>query len=326
MVEYDALWTGCGLVELENWSSVSITGADRQVFLNKFCTNDVKRLKPGACCEAFFTNVKGKILGHGLISCRTNELVVVGVPNQSNRLIEHLDRYVIREDVRFRDTSAERAFVLVAGDQTQCAEKLLKHIELEMPRSDTHGSKEEFGGSIDDVPVYMMRWFATASWHTTMIEVSVNAVSRLCESLASNDIIACSKPSLDVRRIEAGLPLYGVDFDDNNLPQEAGRDSEAINFSKGCYLGQETVARIDAIGHVNQRIVGVRFFGEIVPDTGDELTRSAALVGRVSSAVVSPRLGAPLALAMVRKESVAVGTRMDSKSGACETVSLPIRN
>ena len=66
----------------------------------------------------------------------------------------------------------------------------------------------------------------------------------------------------DVARIEAGTPLFKVDFDDSNLPQEVGRDAEAISFTKGCYLGQETVARIDALGHVNQRIVGVQFTGQ----------------------------------------------------------------
>ena len=83
----------------------------------------------------------------------------------------------------------------------------------------------------------------------------------------------------DAARIEAGMPLFGVDFDDSNLPQEVGRDAEAISFTKGCYLGQETVARIDALGHVNQRIVGVRFSGTEVPAVGTELTSAATGCG-----------------------------------------------
>src|SRR5688572_1534605 len=93
--EYDALRDGTGLVPLRNWSSFTIAGADRQQFLNNFCTNDIKRLTPGDSCEAFITSVKGRILGHGLISCREQSLVFVGTPNQSPRLIEHLDRYII---------------------------------------------------------------------------------------------------------------------------------------------------------------------------------------------------------------------------------------
>src|SRR3954469_11273132 len=97
--EYQALKLGRAVVDLSGWSSISITGADRQAFLNNFCTNDVKRLVDGVCCEAFFTNVKGKIVGHGVIQCQDTEMVFVGAPGQASRLVEHLDRYVIREDV-----------------------------------------------------------------------------------------------------------------------------------------------------------------------------------------------------------------------------------
>src|SRR6476660_6465994 len=113
--EYQALKTGRAVVELTGWSSISITGADRQTFLNNFCTNDVKRLGPGACRETFFTNVKGKIVGHGLLHCRETEMAFVGAPAQASRLVAHLDRYVIREDVQLRDTTDERSYILVVG-------------------------------------------------------------------------------------------------------------------------------------------------------------------------------------------------------------------
>ena len=113
--EYQALKTGRAVVELTGWSSISVTGADRQTFLHNFCTNDVKRLVPGASCEAFFTNVKGKIVGHGVLHCRETEMVFVGVPGQASQLVAHLDRYVIREDVMLRDTTEERSYLLVAG-------------------------------------------------------------------------------------------------------------------------------------------------------------------------------------------------------------------
>jgi folate-binding protein YgfZ len=90
------------------------------------------------------------------------------------------------------------------------------------------------------------------------------------------------------------MPRYGVDFTEENLPQEVGRDREAISFTKGCYLGQETVARIDALGHVNHRLVGVRFFGSEVPASGTELTRECRIVGSGTSAAFSPKLNAPL--------------------------------
>ena len=104
-------------MELAGWSSVTVTGADRQTFLHNFCTNDIKRLVPGQSCEAFFTNVKGKTLGHGLVDCREEELVFVTVPGQGPRWWSILDRYVIREDVQLRDTTAERSYLLLSDGE-----------------------------------------------------------------------------------------------------------------------------------------------------------------------------------------------------------------
>src|SRR3954463_2768472 len=101
--EYQALRSGRGFYELAGWSSISVTGADRHTFLHSFCTNDVKRLVPGASCEAFFTNVKGKIVGHGVIGCRSEEVIIFGPPGQAARIVAHLDRYIIREDVQLAD-------------------------------------------------------------------------------------------------------------------------------------------------------------------------------------------------------------------------------
>ena len=124
-------------------------------------------------------------------------------------------------------------------------------------------------------------------------------------------------------RIEAGFPLYGTDFGHENLPQEIGRDAQAISFTKGCYLGQETVARIDALGHVNRRLVGVRFTTTSVPQPPLELRLDEAVVGHVTSTAYSPRLKAPLGLAIVRREASEPGAKLASLAGECEVQSLP---
>ena len=102
-------------------------------------------------------------------------------------------------------------------------------------------------------------------------------------------------------RVEAAWPLWGVDFDGSNLAQEVGRDATAISFRKGCYLGQETVARIDALGHVNKKLIQVRFSGGDAPAVGAELSADGQTVGRVTSAAWSPRRQSPVALAMVKR-------------------------
>lgn len=291
--EYTALCGGRGIAELTDWSSVCVTGIDRKNFLHSFCTNDVKRLEPDNSCEAFFTNAKGKIVGHGVISCREDELVVVGAPGQASRLIEHLDRYVIREDVRLADATSTRSYWIVPHE-LQNAEELL---------------------------AVTWSFFGTA---TALVELASSDRVATIGKYMNDRFIEVGPAALNAARIEAGLPLFGLDFDEGNLPQEIGRDTQAISFKKGCYLGQETIARIDALGHVNQRIVGLRFRGNDVPIAGTILTRNGAEAGRVTSAAYSPALGAPLALAMVRRGANVTGTRLDSTAGECEVIKLPI--
>jgi tRNA-modifying protein YgfZ len=293
--EYQALKTGRAVVELTDWSSISVTGADRQSFLNNFCTNDVKRLVPGSSCEAFFTNVKGKLVGHGVLHCRDAEMAFVGAPGQASRLVEHLDRYVIREDVKLRDSTSERSYLLIGGG---------------VPVENLYAS---------------MSWDIVGRSDSTLYEVDPSRVSDIVRGLVAERFVVSGPQVFEAARIEAGMPVYGVDFNEENLPQEVGRDNQAISFTKGCYLGQETVARIDALGHVNQRLVGVRFLGSDVPVGGTKLTRDGRIVGIVTSAAFSPKLDAPIALAMVRREANSPGTRLASAVGECEVVSLPVK-
>jgi folate-binding protein YgfZ len=291
--QYRELHHGKAFFVLADWSSISIHGKDRQAFLHNFCTDDVKRLAPGGSCEAFITNVKGKIVGHGLIGCADDELEFVGAPGQAAAIIAHLDRYIIREDVQLVDTTESRTYVLVLGDD------------------------KRFGKSFTSS--------SPLGRETSIMRVNSNEVSKLVSDLAGSEFAHVQEQAFTAARIEAGFPLFGIDFDSNNLPQEIGRDREAISFTKGCYLGQETVARIDALGHVNQRIVGVRCLGTEMPQVGSELFQGGVAVGRITSASISPETKGALALAMVRREANAIGTKLDSAVGECEVMELPVK-
>jgi hypothetical protein len=241
----------------------------------------------------FITNVKGKTVGHGFIGCLTDELVFIGAPGQSTAIVAHLDRYVIREDAQLADTTETRSFLLQVGDDAP-------------PMN---------GFSVNGLT-------SAAGW---VVNFAPKAASAVVAGLVGVDFVAVDEPAFNIARIEMGFPLFGVDFDDNNLPQEVGRDRQAISFTKGCYLGQETVARIDALGHVNHRIVGVRFLANIMPADACELTHAGAVVGRVTSADYSLEMKAPLGLAMVRRHANSIGTRLMSAVGECEVTEFPGR-
>ncbi|MDP7205983.1 MAG: glycine cleavage T C-terminal barrel domain-containing protein, partial [Pirellulaceae bacterium] len=125
---------------------------------------------------------------------------------------------------------------------------------------------------------------------------------------------------VEMLRVEAGIPRYGVDLDDQNLPQEVNRDTQAISFTKGCYLGQETVARIDALGHVNRLLTGLTLPPGPLPTAGMVIKRDGTETAHVTSSIYSPRLEQPLALAYVRREASSPGTVLDG----AEVVSLPL--
>ena len=204
--------------------------------------------------------------------------------------------------MQLRDSTAERAYLLVAGGET--ARRTLQELEVRLPRR--------------------IAWELLQAEVCSLVEMAPADMPQVRQDLSEQGATACGEEVFSARRIESGMPLFGLDFDETNFPQEVGRDRQAISFTKGCYLGQETVARIDALGHVKQQLVGVRFPEGDVPAQGTELLRNGKTVGKVGSAAFSPELGVPLALAMVRREHTVPGGQLDSTLGACEVVALPL--
>jgi hypothetical protein len=135
----------------------------------------------------------------------------------------------------------------------------------------------------------------------------------------------CAAAAFDAARIEWGFPLFGRDISDKNLPQEVARDARAISFVKGCYLGQETVARIDALGHVNRTLVGVRFSSNSERVEPMELASDGTNAGSITSATYSPHLDSQIGLAYVRRGKNTPGTQLKSAAVDAEVVALPMR-
>ncbi len=153
-----------------------------------------------------------------------------------------------------------------------------------------------------------------------LISGEPQAIAAAVAELGTAGGVSCSTETLETVRIENRFPKYGVDITEQNLPQEVGRDAAAISFTKGCYLGQETVARIDALGHVNRQLVALRFAGSEIPAAAAELRAGEKPAGAVTSATFSPRFGAPLALGHVRREFLKPGTRLQSNFGEAEVL------
>ena len=117
--DYCALTSSCGLVLLSNWTQLVIRGQDRVSFLHNMCTNNIRDLGAGTGCEAFCTDVKGKIVGHLLVMVEQEQLTLLTLPEQASKLIAHLERYIIREDVQFGETTSDFSWFFVCGPQAR---------------------------------------------------------------------------------------------------------------------------------------------------------------------------------------------------------------
>ncbi len=178
-------------------------------------------------------------------------------PDQAAALIGHLDRYLIREQVELRDLSGERAEWLLAGPDS--LQVLAAAGVEEIPDTSLRSLPARIAGR-----EIVLRHVPLAGPIGFFIEGPRDAAAAIGSALVSAGAAAASLAAWDARRIEVHWPRFGIDISDKNLPQEVARDRWTISFTKGCYLGQETVARIDALGHVNKLLVGVQFVGKEV--------------------------------------------------------------
>lgn len=297
--EYQAARAGAALFDLVDWTQIDLTGRDRAKFLHNFCTNDVRTLAVGTGCEAFVTNVQGKVLAHVFIVAGQTVLNLIAVPGCAEPIIKHLSRYQISEDVAFSDLTRERHLMLLAGPQ---AANVLAAAQI---RVGAALPADKQYPEVADSPletIAILNGFLGVPGYLIASKATEAATCR--NQLVAAGARPAGAAAFEALRIEAGFPLYGIDITDANLAQEVGRTAQAISFSKGCYLGQEPIARIDALGHVNQQLRGLRLEAGLLPPMGAEITTNddePRKIGHVTSAAFSYGIQAPVALGYLKR-------------------------
>ena len=315
--EYAELTDGVGLVDFRQRTRLELTGNDRAAFLNHLCTHDVVGLTPGAGRETFLTDSTAHVLAHLQVFARPDSLVLETVAGQSEQIVAHLDYYRIREDVAFHDRTAQWCEFLLAGPES---EELLRRLTSNRPPAKR----------LDGVTIHLaghavdLRRVDLAGPNGFLLTFHAEAARVLWRMLREAGARPCGQLAAEAVRIEAGWPAYGRDVTKANLAQEVARDDSAISFTKGCYLGQETIARVDSRGRVNKTLIGLKFRGTEVPPCECELSVTEKMVGRVTSATFSPRLGSALALGYVHHPHNHPGARLTSAAGPVEVISLPL--
>ena len=224
---------------------IELTGADRNKILNNLCTQDLRNLQLGQVRETFLLDVKGRTMSHGIVVTLDSKTFFVSSPGQAAGLIAHIDRYIIREDATLRDASSDyqallfrpTAWSYFAGnykdlEQLQCVEPddgQLPRVVIEVPWLG---------------PKSVLMLMSSHAQSVDIERIGIGVLASDCEN----------RREWELERISNFWPWYGVDINEKNLPQEIGIDSRTISFKKGCYLGQETVARLDALGQVQKQM------------------------------------------------------------------------
>jgi folate-binding protein YgfZ len=295
-----------GLFDRSDRYRIEVTGPDRAKFLHNLTTNEVKRLAAGRGCEAFVTSTQGKTIGYVIILVVDDRIVVRSDPGGMELALPHFRKYGIFDDVTIGDRTGETFELHLVGAGS---DELVRRVggSLPEPAEYAHASAE-----VGACAVRVIRESPTGLPGLTLIGDRPNTavVTEALKAAGPPGELTELDPSVfEALRIEAGTPVFGKDITEKNLPQEIGRDARAISFVKGCYLGQETVARIDALGHVNQVLKGLAFEpGSACPVSGWALEAEGKRVGTIMSAAVSPSRGRPLALALIRTSHARAGT------------------
>lgn len=269
------------LFDLRDRVQIEMTGRDRATFLHNFCTNDIKKLRPGHGCEAFVTNIKGKVLGHIFVFAEETSLWIESVAGSAETLMSHLGRFVIREDVQLHDRSTEFAELLLTGSS---ATELLSQWFADAAALPLYGHLSNGPPSLPARSVRRVDWLESPTWLMSVPRAGLDAV---CQKLTQSGCVSADAEQFHARRIAAGFPLFGVDITEDNLAQEVDRTSLAISFTKGCYLGQEPIARLDAMGHVNRQLCRLKLASPDVPPAGAEVFEKLAPAGQPIGAITS---------------------------------------
>ncbi|HEY7041954.1 MAG TPA: aminomethyltransferase family protein [Methylomirabilota bacterium] len=308
--EYRAAREAVALFDRSSLGKAIVTGRDRQAFLQGMLTNDVKALQPGQGAPAAFLDAHGKVIAL-LVVYATADRVLVELPaGMTEKTLQTLDHFLISEKASFE--AADDAFAVLSL-QGPSARALLERL---------------CGGAIELAP-YAHAEVTLSGAPVRVINraegpgpgfhcwVAADQGERLREAFVDAGAVPASPEILDVLRVEAGQPWYPQDVDDSVILPETRLES-LVSYTKGCYIGQETVARVKYRGHVNRALSGLVVDGDRVPEPGARLIAEGKEVGRVTSAVRSIALGRPIALGYVRREHFDPGSAVTVADAAGE--------
>jgi folate-binding protein YgfZ len=315
-VEFDALVHHCAAYDLNNRAKIALTGSDRIRWLNGMVTNNVRDLAVGRGVYAFLLNPQGHILGDLYAYNRGDSLLVDAEQAQLDKVLQIFDKYIIMDDVEVADVSDRLAAIGIAGLESR---KVLNAAGIEPPELENLQFADV---SWQDASLTVVRG-DNESVESFELWLEPAKVAAVWEALVRTRAEPVHGAALELLRIASGIPRYGQDIRERDLPQET-EQARALNFSKGCYIGQEIVERIRSRGAVHRKFTGFHVDGPL-PPPGTKIQTDGKDVGEITSSAALPTAKAEIAVALgyIRREMAAPGKQAVAGDAKLTAADLP---
>ncbi len=311
--EHDALRTAVGLLDYSCQALLEVRGIDRVGFLQRLLSNDVSRLMPGAGCRAALLTANAKLIADLVVLCEAEALWLMCEATRAEPVAQTLERYRFSEQVTIINHERRDAVFALQGPRTWELLHRLWHLETPPSFPESHISTR-----VGEAAIRVVRHALTPSGGALTIVEASRARGVWQDVLhrgAGVGVSLAGWEALNAARIEAGLPWFGIDMDDENLLPETGLEAVAASDTKGCYVGQEIVARLSTYGSLNKKLVGLLVEGRTIPQAGDTIVRDEEPLGRITSACRSPALQRPIAMGYVKRGAYEAGTAIEILRG-----------
>jgi folate-binding protein YgfZ len=294
---YTALRENTAWLDLSGRGKIRASGDDRARLLHAMTTNQVEALKPGEGCYAFFLNAQGRILADVNLLCFEDHFLLDTEPETRTKVYEHLDRYIIADDVTLEDETDQIATIAIEGPKAADALAQLGAPEPMAPYS-TASWKSGIVARLD-----------TTGRGGFFLLIPMEDKDALTAQLTRVGVPGATAEDARTVRIESGRPRYGEEITERYLVQETGQ-LQAVHFGKGCYLGQEIVERVRSRAQIHRVLRRLEIDTAEPPAAGTKLKSGDTDAAEIVSAVFSPALGMTVALAYVRTEFAEPDTRI----------------
>jgi folate-binding protein YgfZ len=317
--EFQALVSGCGIYDLGGRAKIAVTGGDRVRWLNGMVTNNVRDLAPGHGVYAFMLNAQGRIQADLYAFQRGDSLLVDTELGQREKVLQLFDHYIIADDVEIADISDKLVALGLAGPESRhVLERAgisfpdLAPLELCTPKCDCACSCLQCTVVKGDDP-------AGTSYE---IWLAPDQLKPTWDALVAAGATTVGTDALELRRISFGIPRYGVDIRERDLPQETGQ-TRALNFTKGCYLGQEIVERIRSRGAVHREFTAFTVEGAL-PEPGAKILADEKEAGEITSSAILPLPGGDRAVALGYLRREVAGKDLHAGTAKLKRATIPI--